>query len=163
MALPEGGAGAGVQNAGVPREEGDVVEISAASLGSSLGTPQLIHANWSPGGRSVVVPRLPYMRTLETVTVVFTDIVGYTAMSFTLPPVKVLKMLHEYFTKLDALMDLAGTFKYQVMIRDTGGQRLSRLVPRLLRTGVAGLSSRRRWETLTSSWLATRTHRWTTP
>ena len=60
-------------------------------------------------------------------------------------------------------MDLAGTFKYQVMIRDTGGQRLSRLVPRLLRTGVAGLSSRRRWETLTSSWLATRTHRWTTP
>ena len=94
MALPEGGAGAGVQNAGVPREEGDVVEISAASLGSSLGTPQLIHANWSPGGRSVVVPRLPYMRTLETVTVVFTDIVGYTAMSFTLPPVKVLKMLH---------------------------------------------------------------------
>lgn len=46
------------------------------------------------------VPDLPYLREVPIVSVVFTDVVGYTSLSSTLEPKLVLKMLHEYFSKL---------------------------------------------------------------
>lgn len=42
------------------------------------------------------------------------DIVGYTSMSSGLPPRVVLRMLHTYFARLDATLDMTGAFKYQV-------------------------------------------------
>lgn len=43
------------------------------------------------------------------------DIVGYTSLSSNLRPKVVLEMLHTYFTRLDALLDRTGAFKYQTV------------------------------------------------
>lgn len=64
---------------------------------------------------------LPYLRMLDTATVIFTDICNYTAMSSNLPPSQTLQMLHEYFSKLDRLLDHVSQFssnppfKYQTV------------------------------------------------
>jgi len=67
------------------------------------------------GAVQVSPPPLPYLRVQADVTVVFSDIVGYTQMSSELPPDAVMLMLHEFFTKLDALLDHTGAFKYSTV------------------------------------------------
>ena len=79
--------------------------------------PRPVPAAWQQAVASYVPP-LPYLRECKAVTVVFTDIVGYTHLSSTLRPSVVLQMLHQYFSKLDALMDITGTYKYQASAAD---------------------------------------------
>ena len=51
----------------------------------------------------------------HTVTVIFSDIVGFTSISSTRSPVTVFRTLHEYFNKLDRLLPAYGVFKYQTV------------------------------------------------
>ncbi|CAG9459965.1 unnamed protein product [Pedinophyceae sp. YPF-701] len=54
-------------------------------------------------------------RTHLAVSVVFSDIVGYTAMSSTRAGAEVLDMLNEYFSRLDAVVDMIGVDKVETV------------------------------------------------
>ena len=49
------------------------------------------------------------------VTVIFSDIVGFTNMCSGCPPPEVFAMLHEYFNKLDLMVSSCGILKYQTV------------------------------------------------
>jgi len=51
----------------------------------------------------------------NVVTVIFSDIVGFTTLSAKHPPSQMFGMLHEYFNKLDLLLPEFGVFKYQTV------------------------------------------------
>ncbi|CAG9459966.1 unnamed protein product [Pedinophyceae sp. YPF-701] len=51
----------------------------------------------------------------DTVSVVLSDIVGYTAMSSTRAGAEVLDMLNEYFSRLDAVVDMIGAHKVETV------------------------------------------------
>lgn len=58
---------------------------------------------------------LPYLNEHPDVTCIFTDLVGFTSWVQDLKPAVAMQVLQTYFSRLDALMDLTGCFKYQTV------------------------------------------------
>lgn len=46
---------------------------------------------------------------------VFSDLVGYTALSSTKHPADILVMLHEFFEQLDEVVEMEGAYKYETV------------------------------------------------
>ena len=57
--------------------------------------------------------RLVYYKEHPEVTMVFSDLVGYTALSSTKHPADLLVMLHEFFEQLGDVVEMEGAYKYE--------------------------------------------------
>lgn len=69
-----------------------------------------------PNPASVTAGKLAALATShECVTVLFADIVGFTAMSERLSPMQVMRFLNAYFSKLDALVDIYKVYKVETI------------------------------------------------
>ncbi|CAG9465256.1 unnamed protein product [Pedinophyceae sp. YPF-701] len=51
----------------------------------------------------------------EEVTVIMSDVVGYTTMSSNVPPKELMKTMHSFFTRLDRLSDVLRLYKYETV------------------------------------------------
>ncbi|EGD83230.1 guanylate cyclase [Salpingoeca rosetta] len=59
--------------------------------------------------------RIPPAKRFEHVTVLFSDIAGFTAISSGIPSIEVMHMLHELFVKFDDLADKHGCYKVETI------------------------------------------------
>ena len=85
------------------------------SAGGDISTAARLASRVVDRAMHVRVPRLPYLRWSAKVSVVFSDIVGFTDISSRCEPAAVLGMLQLYFSRLDALLEATGAFKYQTI------------------------------------------------
>lgn len=75
------------------------------------GTPRSTKRPWTN------VPGSPvFLREYQDVTMIFSDVVSFTTMSSDAAPMAVLSMLHDYFTRLDSMVDaVPGAYKYETV------------------------------------------------
>ncbi len=98
--------------AGHDSNSGSVTTALLAAKSSHMGERELLHSVFPPAvAAALAAGRRVEPQHFERVTVYFSDIVGFTNISSTLPPIKVMHLLERLYTAFDALTALHGLFK----------------------------------------------------
>ncbi|KAG2440999.1 hypothetical protein HXX76_003852 [Chlamydomonas incerta] len=104
-------AGEAVLTDMLPGPVAEMLKRKALQNGHEDGATDSGTPGGAAGGRSAVV----YKQWHPAVSVLFADIVGYTALSQSVEPEEVMMMLHALYTKYDALCTLHGVYKVETI------------------------------------------------